>query len=165
MNTIRTVKTHTMHLAGSPAEIFPLLCPVREYEWIEPWRCELVYSDSGVAELDCIFKTRFPKDGPEDIWVVSKYDPPNQIEFVRVNGLRAVRYCINLRQNDENGTAAEWRQVITGLSPEGNELVGKYADDRYYEEMKIIEMMLNHFLSTGTMLKAGTGNPHAKDAT
>ena len=31
----RVVKSYTMHLGAPPAEVFPLLCPVRETEWIE----------------------------------------------------------------------------------------------------------------------------------
>ena len=56
MNHRRIVLAHTMRLKGNPEKVFPLLCPVREYEWVEPWRCDLVYTDSGVAELDCIFR-------------------------------------------------------------------------------------------------------------
>ena len=44
-----------MTLSGSPEQVFPLLCPTREYDWIETWQCELIYSDSGFAEPGCIF--------------------------------------------------------------------------------------------------------------
>ena len=37
-----------------PEVVFPLLCPVREYEWLEDWTCEMVFSESGVAEEDCV---------------------------------------------------------------------------------------------------------------
>jgi len=66
MNHKRTVKKHTILLHGKPEVLFPLLCPVREYEWIEPWKCDMIYSDSGFAEQDCIFQTDFPHDGPKD---------------------------------------------------------------------------------------------------
>ncbi len=85
MSGHRSTKTYSMLLKGTPEQVFPLLCPVREYEWIDNWQCEVVYSDSGFAELDCVFKTRFPGDGPEDTWAVSRYEPPLLIEFVRVN--------------------------------------------------------------------------------
>ena len=41
--SIRVVKCYTMNLCAAPADVFPLLCPVREYEWIEPWSCDMVY--------------------------------------------------------------------------------------------------------------------------
>ena len=71
MNHARTIKTHTMLLEGTPESVFPLLCPIREYAWIEPWRCTLIYSESGYAEQDCVFQTDFPQaeslpdDGPD----------------------------------------------------------------------------------------------------
>ena len=41
--SIRVVKSYTMNVFAAPAEVFPLLCPVREYEWIEPWSCAMVF--------------------------------------------------------------------------------------------------------------------------
>ena len=43
---------------AAPEKVFPLLCPVREADWIPGWQYELVYSESGVAELGCVFTTR-----------------------------------------------------------------------------------------------------------
>jgi hypothetical protein len=74
MKRYRTTKSYTMCLDAQADAIFPLLCPVREFDWIQPWQCEMVYTDSGRAELDCVFKTNFPDDGPEDTWVISRYE-------------------------------------------------------------------------------------------
>ena len=46
-------------LTAPPERVFPLLCPIKEYDWIPQWRCEMIYSKSGVAELGCVFKTDF----------------------------------------------------------------------------------------------------------
>jgi hypothetical protein len=148
----RMVKRYEMQLAAEPEKVFPLLCPVREYEWIEPWRCDLVHSESGYAELDCVFKTAFPGDRPEDVWVVSRFEPPGQIQFVRINPIRAMRYSITLEANGDGTTTALWEQVITGLSPEGNALLESLSDERYRSEKKALELMLNHYLGTGSML-------------
>ena len=142
-----------MNLDGRADDIFPLLCPVREYEWIQPWQCEMVYTDSGRAELDCVFKTNFPDDGPEDTWVVSRYEPPELLEFVRINPIRSIRYCINVIQQDDGSTQAIWKQVITALNTDGDNFVTRLTDDAYYGEMKILQNMINHFLKTGEMLK------------
>lgn len=153
MKRNRTIKSYTMQLGARPDDIFPLLCPVREYDWIQPWQCEMVYSDSGKAELDCIFKTNFPEDGPEDTWVVSRYEPPKYIEFVRINSIRSIRYSIEIIQQDGESSHAVWKQVITGLNTEGDNFVNNYRDEAYYEEMRILQNMLNHFLKTGETLK------------
>ena len=47
--------TYTQSLDGTPAEICPLLCPVREVEWARGWMPRAVCSFSGVAERDCVF--------------------------------------------------------------------------------------------------------------
>jgi hypothetical protein len=141
-----------MILRAAPHVVFPLLCPVREYDWIQPWRCEMLYTDSGMAELDCVFTTQFPDDGPVDTWVVSKYEPPACIEFVRINPLRSIRYCIVLTPEPDGTTRAVWSQVTTGLNPEGNALVEGLTDSDYHQEMTMLQKMLDHYLETGEML-------------
>jgi RimJ/RimL family protein N-acetyltransferase len=111
-SAVRTIKIAAQHLLAPPEQVFPLLCPKREYDWIEPWKCRLVHSESGYAEQDCIFVTDFPGEG-EDVWVVSVYRPSEEIQFVRFNGRRVIRYCIVLTDNGDGTTTAEWRQVIT----------------------------------------------------
>jgi len=149
----RKVLSYDMQLKGTPAEIFPLPCPVREYEWIEHWDCDMVYTESGVAEQDCIFTTAFPQDGPEEVWVTSKYDPPARIEFVRVNSLRVIRYTITLKEGGHKNTNADWRQIITGLSDAGDIAIEKMTKENYDDEMQMLQKMLNHFVTTGEMLR------------
>lgn len=144
-----------MLIAAAPSRVFPLLCPTREYDWIDTWKCRMVYSESGHAEPDCIFKTDFPTDGPEDTWVVSRYEPPLLIEFVRVNTLRAIRYTISLRETAGGQTEAVWRQVITGLNKEGSSFVQDLDEAAFQKRMGEIELMLNHYLDTGQMRRHG----------
>ena len=151
-SVLRTTKTCTQHLLASPDRVFPLLCPTREYEWIEPWKCRMVYSESGVAEQDCIFVTDFPNEG-EDVWVVSVYRPNEEIQFIRFNGMRVIRYSITLADNGDGTTTAEWKQVLTGLTEEGNRLVKGLTDEAYRQKILGLEQRLNHYLTTGEMLK------------
>ena len=157
MNHRRTVKKHTIVLEGKPEAIFPLLCPVREYEWIEPWKCDLIYSETGFAEQDCIFQTDFPNDGPKDTWVLCRHEKPTLVEFVRVNGIRAIRYTITLHQTNDGKTESEWSQVITGLNDEGDRFVGNFSDEEFKHRMEMLRNMLNHHLTTGQMLKFSGG--------
>jgi hypothetical protein len=112
----------------------------------------MIYSDSGIAEQDCIFSTDFP-DEEKDVWVVSVYRPNDEIQFVRFNGLRAIRYSITLADNGDGTTTAEWEQIITGLNEEGNRLVEGVTDETCREKIKGLERELNHYLTTGEMLK------------
>jgi hypothetical protein len=69
---------------AEPAAVFPLLCPVLEYDWVPGWECRLIYTESGVAEPRCVFQTDRPGAGGVDTWVVSHYQPAERIAFVRV---------------------------------------------------------------------------------
>jgi hypothetical protein len=152
-SSLRTIKTAKQHLLARPDKVFPLLCPTREYEWIETWKCRVVHSQSGCAELDCVFVTDFPGEG-EDVWVVSVYRPNEEIGFVRSNGRRTIRFSITLTDNGDGTTTAVWTQVFTGLNEDGNRMVQSVTDEGYRQRILERERQLNHFLTTGTMLKA-----------
>ena len=70
----RIAHEYTQTNSASPERVFPLLCPVREAEWVPDWQYRLIYSESGIAELGCVFTTR-DDDGSETTWVVTEYAP------------------------------------------------------------------------------------------
>ena len=79
---MKRIKHHVMQIAASPAVVFPLLCPVREADWIDGWSCEMLHSESGLAELGCVFKTnRAPEN--EAFWIMTRCDSPREAEYVR----------------------------------------------------------------------------------
>ncbi len=73
-------RTCSFVLPAAPDRIFPLLCPVREYDWIPTWRAEILHTVSGVAEENCVFRTTV-HGGAAMTWVVNRYEPPTRIEF------------------------------------------------------------------------------------
>ena len=89
-HAVRRVQRGEQRYEATPETVFPLLCPVREYDWLEMWDCTMVWSASGVAEQDCVFTTAFPDAGRE-VWVVSRYEPGRAIEFVRISAHQATR--------------------------------------------------------------------------
>ena len=141
--------TYRQEHKAPASRVFPLLCPTKEYEWIKTWKCNLIYSQSGYAEENCVFTTDFPEDGGRDAWVVINYIPNCSIQFIRVNNLRAIRYNIALKDNADGTSSSEWEQVITALNEEGNRFVDGLSQEKYTEEKKKLEAMLNHYLQTG----------------
>ena len=137
-------------VSAEPEAVFPLLCPVREYEWLDGWECEMVYSQSGVAETDCVFKTRF-REVPET-WHVNVYEPPRRIEYlIEAPDTLITRLTIELARSGEGRTQMHWRRVYTSLSPAGQAQADSWTSDRERE----LGLRLEHFLSTGKMLKKG----------
>jgi hypothetical protein len=103
----------SFELKAGPEMVFPLLCPVREYEWIPDWRCEMVYSDSGVAEKDAIFHTREIL-GMRAVWTCITYEPPRLIEYLFVVGKSGVvRLAIRLEDAPGGSTRVVWSMRFT----------------------------------------------------
>ena len=150
----RAVLSHTMHLAVSAADVFPLLCPMREYDWIEHWRCEVLHTESGVAERGCVFRTDFP-DGGRETWTVCRHEPPHGISFVRTGMRRTTLYDIDLTDEADGGCSLVWRQDITGLEESAGRGLAVPNEAGYAERMRLLERMLGHYLATGTMLRTG----------
>ena len=156
MNTFiskRTIKKYVQKLNASPDKIFPLLCPTMEYKWIQPWKCEMIFSQSGYAEDNCVFRTDFPEDIEPENWIVSQYEKDKTIQFIRFNNSIVIRYNITLVDNDDSTTDAVIEQIVTGLNEKGNKYIDSYKDELYIEEVSTLERMLNHYLNTGKMLK------------
>lgn len=142
----RGKSTFTGYVGFPPEAVFPLLCPVREYEWLDGWRCDMVYSDSGIAEDNCVFKTAHAGNM---VWSVSRYEPPRRIEFTTfVPDHVVTRLNISLTPSG-NGTNLQWTRIFTGLSEEGNKSVGNWNTEIDAELTKKLE----HFLKTGMKLR------------
>ena len=151
----RVTHEYTQRNDASPERVFPLLCPVREIDWVPGWRYRLIYSQSGVAELGCVFATP-NDDGSETFWVVSDYDPAAfRIAFVWLwHGIATCHLRIQLQACDEQKTSALIRYTYTGLSAKGNEVVAHYSREWFESKMKGWEAAINHYLRTGQKLSA-----------
>lgn len=144
----------TQHVGAEPETIFPLLCPVREHDWIPAWECELVYTESGVAEEGCVFQTDKEGGGGRDTWVVSRYEPPQRISFVRVNPLRTIRYDVYLEPDGGGSTTLRWEQEITALDEDGDRHVAALRAEDFAGMIASGERLLEHYLTTGEALQA-----------
>jgi hypothetical protein len=150
--TAKRIKSSFVQEFQAPLnKVFPLLCPVREYEWIDLWRCEMLHSDTGIAAKNCVFSTRFPGESSDDVWVINRYEPNTRIEFVRVKTLRVMCLSITLTENRDGATVAVNDQILVGLTEQGNQALDSMAESFSFE-MRMGEAMLNHYLTTGKRL-------------
>ena len=151
----RVTRTYIQHIAAPPHKVFPLLCPVREKDWLEGWDYEMVYSLSGIAERDCIFTTA--RHGPSKfIWIVTNYDPDHLfISFVNfMPGVRAMKISITLDENLESTTCAHITYTCTALGEPGQHFIAHQFNEGRFQHMMINwENSINHYLATGQMLK------------
>jgi hypothetical protein len=147
----RVTRSYTQTLAGPPEEVFPLLCPVRELDWVNGWNPDLVVTESGFSELDCVFVT---PGTPEDaVWVVTRHDSDRwHLELLKlIPGVVVGKIVIRLEAIAE-GTSADVSYTYTALSPHGEAAIDGFTQEHFDRFMKAWEEELNHYLLTGEKL-------------
>lgn len=150
---VRVSRTFTQHLAAPPEVVFPLLCPVREADWIQGWDPVFVASNTGIAEMDCVFTTAaMPVDA---IWYITRHEPKNGfVEMLKMTpGVTACRVTIQLR-SEPGGCTAQVTYMHTSLGPEGDAFVATFTEAYYEKFMQDWESRMNQYLRTGQMLLA-----------
>lgn len=124
------IRTGNIVVTATIDEVFPLLCPKREEEWIPGWECNVISSRSGFNEKGAIFQTK-KAFGTELVWYTVDYDLANRrIEFVNfAHGICVFNFVIDLAISNETVTLTFTHQ-FTPLSPEGVKfLEGIKAED------------------------------------
>jgi len=155
----RVAHEYTQANPAPPEKVFPLLCPVRERDWLPGWNYQLVYSDSGVAELGCIFTTISPASQPpaQVTWITVDYDPAAyRIAYIWINPGRVLAELrIQLSKAEDGSARNHIRYRYTGLSLEGNREVEGYDREWFEGRMLNWETAINHYLRTGTKVAPG----------
>lgn len=143
-----------IHVDAPPREVFPLLCPERERDWIDGWDYEMIYSKSGYAEPGCVFATTFPPEGPT-VWAFVEHVPDRRVAIFRVSrDLIAIHWTMDLIEPEPGTTKIAMHWTVTGLSDTGNRFIDTQLNDRFNERMAWIEQCLVHYFRTGTKLLA-----------
>jgi len=153
MRPNRVTRTFTQQLEAEPSKVFPLLCPVREADWIDGWDPLVVFSESGTAEPDCVFVTAASPGNA--VWYITRHEPGNGfVEMIKITpGVTACKLTIQLRPA-EDGSEATITYAHTSLGPEGDAFVASFTEEYYREFMQDWKARINHYLSQGSVLRA-----------
>ena len=152
----RVTRTYTQQLVAEPSAVFPLLCPVREADWIDGWDPISVIARSGVAERDCVFVTAAsPSDA---VWYITRHEQDNGfVEMLKITPLMtACRLTIQLRPI-ATGSEAVITYTHTSMGPEGDAFVASFTDEYYRQFMQDWEARINHYLAHGSALREKGG--------
>ncbi len=147
--------TYTQTICSTPNEVFPLLCPVREAEWVNGWEPRVVVTESGHAEQGCIFVTPgLPHDA---VWIMTRYDTEKFLmEITKViPGVVVGMIQVQLRADGDASTLAEITYTYTAISDYGNQMLEEFSVEHFTAFMETWENELNHFLTTGVRLDLG----------
>lgn len=150
---------YTQRIDAPPGRVFPLLCPVRESEWLDGWEAEVLRSSSGLAEEGCVFRTTAPGE-PETVWIVTRHEPSEgRVEFARVTpGLVATRLSVQVQPEAESRSRVDVVYELTPTSPEGAAHVARnHSEEAFRASLAWWERSMNHFLATGRVLRRDEG--------
>jgi hypothetical protein len=154
----RIIRTFNQNIEAPPDHVFPLLCPVREGEWLDGWaeECEMIHSSSGFAEEGCIFQTRMP-GRPVTTWMITKHHLLERVvEFARITeGLVATNLQIKVEPRGADASSVWIQYIHTPLSEAGRSFLAEnYHESAFREDMAWWEDSMNHWLSHGDILRA-----------
>jgi hypothetical protein len=152
----RIEHSFTQSINGTPERVFPLLCPVRETDWIPGWTTDWVISNSGLAERDCIFQTP-PRPGAGEaasIWVITHHDTDAfELEMIKVTPAFTVgKLQISLCAQGNTATNVTIAYEFTSLGPLGDTYLEGFTAQWYEEFMKVWEGQMNYYLETGELI-------------
>ena len=156
MNIVRPNRKkhgYAQHLVAPPDKVFPLLCPVLEAEWVPGWMPDLVITESGVCERECIFIT--PRETPSEqnraIWIVTRHDATDRvIEMYKVVPEHTVsKLEIALAGASGGSTTAHISYEITAIGAAGEKFMETFTKAWYRAFMQEWERQMNHHLKTG----------------
>jgi hypothetical protein len=154
-DVFRIVREGTMELKAGAGTVFPLLCPVKEEDWIDGWSdvCTLIYTDSGIAEEACIFETGIPGEDSE-LWICSKYDPEKaEIEYIKhIAGTAIIKWSMAVR-DVRGGSAIHAVYNATGWGGKGEAFIRHMAEKGIEQLFASLEQEINYYVTNGTMKK------------
>jgi hypothetical protein len=130
-------------------DIFPLLCPSREADWIPGWDCELLYTKSGYAEDKCVFRTDKKNSIGDGLWIFVGYEKNKYITFVRFQEDIITHTRINVDDNQDGTASATWLITQTALTKQGNLLLSNMPN----LDGKPITKMIDHYLTHGKTVR------------
>lgn len=145
----RFTRTYKMVVPATPQEIYPLLCPEREYKWLNDWKCTMIYSESGYAEGDAVFyqNTGFPFF-KRITFYITKYNPDHHIEFlITINKVGSIKFSIDLKVIDNKNTELTWTHLVTTHSKFGAWALKKeYTEYKFNAGLKTKELDLIYWV-------------------
>ena len=150
----RVVRAYRQTIEAPPDVVFPLLCPVREADWLDGWAYTMVYSASGLVEDGAVFTTANP--GEEDtVWIVTRHDRgAGLVEFTRFTpGSRTCVLRIAVSQYGDARSHVDVSFAYTSIARSGNEFLGEWTENAFLAALVFWEKSMNHFLATGQTLR------------
>jgi hypothetical protein len=152
--------SNQLKINATPDDVFSLACPVEELKWIRNWKFDMIYSESGVNENNCIFRESmsgmFVLDTPDidTFWHTTLYDKESHRfhALLMFGNLAAGKFEFTITENKNGSSIASWQLTYTALNEEGNEIADDSLKERMVGMLNFLGESAKHYLETGEML-------------
>ncbi len=147
----KLIRKYQQTINGNIREVFKLLCPVREKEWLQGWDYKMIFSEGGYAEKGCVFETS--NEYGSYNWIITRHDEENYvIQFVKTMKDIVVLIDIELNEVDFKIThcniqysfIALKEAIVDNMHSENSEAI-------FNSHMKKWEDSLNYYLKYNSM--------------
>jgi hypothetical protein len=150
----RLVLTERRRFEHPCEEVFKLACPVKEDDWLPGWRAkrEIIYSESGLAEPGCVFRTKYLPHlmGPATA-VVNVYLPFEKLQYSVINDKIVYQIQWDFRPV-KGGCEVLLTRTWTALTPDAEEFLEELATSKEKKAPDLFSLM-KYYLITGRMKK------------
>ncbi len=135
---------------ASPGDVFPLLCPAREADWIPGWTAKVLHSTTGLAEDKCVFETDERCVAGPGLWTFTGFEENESVRFVRFERDMLTHAHIAVNDNGDGTTTATWYLTLTALTQRGSEKLAEVNGEHGAGLVKAIEV----YLESGKLAEA-----------
>ena len=141
--------------------VFSLACPVEELKWIDNWEFDMIYSDSGKNENNCIFREDMSGlfvlnlPGLSTYWHTTLYDTvKHRFHALLMYGDKAAgKFEFEVQDDSDGYSINSWKLTYTALNEEGNRFADESLKDRMLGMLNFLGESAKNYLETGEMLR------------
>ena len=143
------------------AKVFPLLCPVIEYKWINGWKCKLIHFPNGKIEKDCKFQEIMTAPflmgniSGKTKWTVILFDPiNNKVHFKLDNEVSTSFFKIELTPNGLDKTECLMEFNYKPITKNGDRFINHGGESKIRFFISALGAMLKYYCESGEMLNS-----------
>lgn len=146
---------HHFTIALPLADAFTFFEPVGEKRWAAGWNPVFASREDATLHDGSVFTVSSPApDGEgtvEAVWTVSRYEPPQRIEYRNVLiGVRATQIVVRCEAIESNVTKVVVRYVYHGLSARGDAFIDRMTEKNFARMIANWGAEIAAYLARGT---------------
>ena len=141
-------------------EYFKLICPVREYDWIPGWKCEIIHYPEGHMSEGVIFDEISSslyltgEVGEKTKWTCLVHDPKNyRVHFSLDNVASSSLYRIEAKPIGENKIEYTLNLTYKPLNLQGENVIKNNGTFKIKYMLTLLSLLIKHYLENGSQLE------------